>query len=60
MIPYEFGDLTKLISLNLSYNGNLSGISSGIANLLNLTNLNLENDTLNVLPDEIGNLLNLT
>ena len=60
VIPYEFGDLTKLISLNLSYNGNLSGISSGIANLLNLTNLNLENDTLNVLPDEIGNLLNLT
>ncbi len=57
-IPAQIGDLSFLLSLNLSHNG-ISGLPQEIQLLDSLKYLNLGYNNLNNIPSGIGNLLHL-
>ena len=62
VIPLEIGDLSKLTSLDLYNNNDITGsIPNEIGNLINLVDLNLKGNYLTgSLPNELGNLSKLT
>jgi internalin A len=60
-LPLEIGELTSLISLDISFNYQLKALPESIGNLINLKSLNIHyNYQLETLPESIGNLRNLT
>ncbi|TPP57818.1 Protein soc-2 [Fasciola gigantica] len=57
-IPPSIGGLTKLVTLDLSYN-KITSIPESIGNCVTLRDLYLQHNQLTRLPDTIGNLVNL-
>ncbi len=57
-LPDNFGDLTELQTINITYT-NLESLPNSIGNMKKLFFLSLSNNNLKSLPESIGNLVNL-